>query len=81
MVRTQISLTEDQKHRLDAKSAETGLSLSRLIRQAIDECFGPTRDVEADLNAIRQAVGGWRDRDDDGAQYVERLRSARRLER
>ncbi|MGA4507724.1 polyprenol phosphomannose-dependent alpha 1,6 mannosyltransferase MptB [Propionibacteriaceae bacterium G1746] len=35
------------------------------------------RDVDADLQAIDAATGAWQDRDDDGAAYVERLRSGR----
>lgn len=81
MLRTQISLTEGQKRRLDAESAQTGLSLSELIRRAIDRCYGHVRDLEADLEAIAQATGVWRDRDFDGEEYVDRLRPGRRPER
>lgn len=81
MLRTQISLTEEQKHRLDAESAKTGMSLSELIRRAIDRCYAPSRDLEADLRAIQEAAGAWEDRDFDGAEYVERMRPGKRPER
>lgn len=80
MLRTQVSLTEEQKRLLDARSAATGLSLSELVRRAIDRCYGSQRDVVADLEAIEQALGAWRDRDFDGEEYVERMRSGRRPE-
>lgn len=80
MIRTQISLTEEQKRRLDAESAKTGLSMSELIRRLIDEQYGTEqRDVEAWHAAIDAAAGAWKDRDFDGEEYVERLRTGRRL--
>ncbi|MQA85884.1 MAG: ribbon-helix-helix protein, CopG family [Streptosporangiales bacterium] len=65
-----MSLTEEQKRRLDAKAAETGLSLSDLIRRAVDRYYMSTRDADADVTAIRQAVGAWQDRDFDGEPAV-----------
>ena len=79
MQRTQISLTEEDRRLLDAESARTGKSLSALIRNAVAEVYGDQRDVAADILAIRSAAGAWRDRDEDGAAYVERLRSGRRI--
>lgn len=79
MLRTQISLTENQKRILDAKSAESGLSLSELVRQAVDQCYGGDRDLEHDLNRLRAGAGAWADRDETGEAYVERVRSGRRL--
>lgn len=78
MVRTQISLTEEQKRRLDAKAAESGVSLSDLIRRAIDDCYPETRDADSDIAAIRQAIGAWSARKFDGETYVESLRSGQR---
>lgn len=74
MLRTQLSLPESQTRVLDARAAETGLSLSELARRAIDHCYATERDVESDLREIRRAVGGWRDRDEDVAADVERIR-------
>lgn len=78
MVRTQISLTEEQKHRLDVKAAADGVSLSDLIRRAVDDCYPDERDTDSDITAIRQAIGAWQGRDFDGETYVERVRSGRR---
>lgn len=79
MLRTQISLTEDQKRMLDAKSAESGLSLSELVRRAVDRCYGGDRDLERDLSRLRAGAGAWADRDETGEAYVERVRSGHRL--
>jgi hypothetical protein len=81
MIRTQISLSELQKRTLDEFSIRSGRSLSSLIRDAVDEKY-VTEDasLEADLAAISAAAGAWKDRNFDGAEYVERLRSGRRLD-
>ena len=34
--RTQIYLTDDQRRRLDARGAQTGAPLARMIREAVD---------------------------------------------
>jgi hypothetical protein len=81
MVRTQISLTEEQKRQLDEESAKTGLSMSELIRRLIDEHYRvEQRSLEEDLAAIDRAAGTWKDRDFTGEEYVESLRSGRRPE-
>ncbi|MFD4421338.1 ribbon-helix-helix protein, CopG family [Agromyces sp. NPDC058484] len=80
MLRTQISLTDDERRILDDEVRRTGRSMSSLIRDAVTKVYGSGRDVEADLRAIDGAVGAWQGRDEDGAAYVERLRSGRRLD-
>lgn len=80
MLRTQISLTEEERRLLGEVSATTGRSLSRLIRDAVDAMYGDGRSVDSDLNAMRQAFGTWTDRGMDGAEWVEQLRSGRRLD-
>ncbi|MDQ2791944.1 MAG: hypothetical protein DLM60_14560 [Pseudonocardiales bacterium] len=84
MLRTQISLTEEQKRRLDTLSAERGLSLSELVRQAVERCYGESRDAEQDLRRLRVGFGAWVDQDqadqnEAGEEYVARLRSGSRL--
>lgn len=64
---------------LDTKSAESGLSLSELVRRAVDRCYGGDRDLEHDLSRLRAGVGAWADRDETGEAYVERMRSGHRL--
>ncbi|WP_091183631.1 ribbon-helix-helix protein, CopG family [Paramicrobacterium humi] len=79
MQRTQISLSEEERRLLDAEAARTGRSLSALIRDAVTLAYGSRRDTEAGLRAISEAFGAWSDRDFDGEEYVERLRSGSRL--
>lgn len=79
MQRTQISLTEAERQALDAASARTGQSLSALIRTAVDLVYGHEPSAAAELATMRGAFGSWRETDPDGAAWVDRMRSSRRL--
>jgi hypothetical protein len=59
MIRTQISLTEDQMRRAKRCAARRGISLAALIREALDRAL----DTDADQrrrHIASEAVGGYR---------------------
>lgn len=80
MLRTQISLTPEERRLLDVEAARTGRSISALIRDAVSRTYSAGRDADADLRAIDAAFGAWSDGGVDGEAYVERLRSGSRLD-
>ncbi len=75
MLRTQISLTVEERRALDAVSARTGQSISALIRHAVDAVYSEERSTDDDLTAMRRAFGSWRDREQDGAAWIDQVRS------
>lgn len=79
MERTQISLTSDQRTALDREAARTGRSLSALIRDAVDAAYGAVPSAQDDRATMRRSFGSWGEREQDGAAYVDRLRSGARL--
>ncbi|HEY5267372.1 MAG TPA: ribbon-helix-helix domain-containing protein [Acidimicrobiales bacterium] len=81
MQRTQISLTAEERHALDAEAARTGKSLSALIREAVETVYGTSRSSTDDLDLMRQSFGSWTDRKVDGASIVEGLRTGSRIAR
>ncbi|HET9200183.1 MAG TPA: CopG family transcriptional regulator [Dehalococcoidia bacterium] len=73
MNRTQIYLTPDEEKLLDRAAEATGASKSELIRRAIRASFGELTTREK-IAALRRSAGAWKDRDFDGAQYVDSIR-------
>jgi len=77
MQRTQIYLSERETEALDRAAKATGLTRSHLIREAIAERYLRRADADAVGQALRESAGAWRDREETGADVVERLRSGR----
>ena len=63
MVRTQIYLTEDERHALRSMAASTGRKQSELIREAIDQMI---EKYQVDCQRLKRhrAKGMWKDRAD-----------------
>jgi len=79
MMRTQISLTREERRALDSAAAHTGKSIAALIRDAVETVYGSERSADDDLAQMRRAFGSWKDREVDGADWVDQLRSGSRL--
>jgi len=77
--RTQIYLSEAQSSALDREAKRLGVTRSHLIREAIEERYGPGADRERLRAALRKTAGLWKDRKETGEAYVERVRKDRRF--
>jgi len=78
MRRTQIYLTDEEAVALKRASKKSGLSMSDLIRTAVDDKFLTGEMTTADrIRAIEESFGAWKDRTETGEEYVERIRSGR----
>lgn len=79
--RTQIYLSREQAASLDREARRRGTTRSHLIREAIDRTYAVDQDQERVLAVLRASAGAWRDRNETGEEYVERLRGSGRLAR
>lgn len=78
--RTQVVLTDELYGVLREESARTGASIGELVRQAVAGRYARRRVDRAEgLRILRETAGAWSDLDVDGEEYVERLRTGRRL--
>lgn len=80
VLRTQISLTEDDRRLLDGVAARTGRSVAALVRQAVNQVYGADHERDEDLVAFAESSGAWNGRDVDGFSFVEQTRTGRRLD-
>jgi predicted transcriptional regulator len=69
-MRTIIDLPDEQVAPLKELAARTRLSRAELVRRAVAEYLNRHRAPPEDT-----AFGLWKDRDEDGLRYQERLRS------
>ena len=73
MVRTVISLNEDDKDWLDRRAKEEGTTMTELVRRAVFLLRGQIRKTEPPLETlIEETKGIWKE--GDGLSYQERLR-------
>jgi hypothetical protein len=73
--RLQVTLDDEQYAWLRRRSAETGASIAELVRRSVEESARARGGgSEARLAALRASAGAWKQRDEDGAAFVERSR-------
>jgi Ribbon-helix-helix protein, copG family len=75
MVRTQISLTDEDVRVLELAARATGASKAELIRRAIREQYGRDESLAQRKARARRGFGAWKDRSFTGEQYVRAIRS------
>ncbi len=73
MVRTLVSLHEEDKNWLDNYSHKKHSSIAEVIRSAIKQ-YKKTVQTEADKSVFSETAGLWKSQNEDGLKYVERLR-------
>ena len=76
MNRTQIYLSDAEAKALEREAHATGRTKSRLIRDAIDRAYLSGRGASELVRVLEASAGAWRRRE-NGATYVERIRSGR----
>jgi hypothetical protein len=67
-------LTNEQYALLKEESSRTGRSLAELVRSALDERSGGLSNRER-LRLLEDSFGAWRGHEEDGAAFVERVRT------
>ena len=73
MVRTVISLDEEDKRWLDARARETHVSMAEIVRQAVRRLREESaREARATDELLQQTSGIWKQ--GDGLAYQRRLR-------
>ena len=73
----QIYLSERETAALDRAAKATSRTRSHLIREAIAERYLRRPHVDDLERALRETAGAWANRDEAGAEVVNRLRSGR----
>ena len=83
MRRTQIYLSDEQGHLLERHARASGRTMSQLIRAAIDTVYSGGRHMGRSerVRVARRTAGAWSEFAETGAEYVERIRSGKRLAR
>lgn len=73
MVRTLISLDDDDKRWLDAQAASEGVPMTEIIRRAVKALRHEKRRQRPDLDdLLRKTSGIWKK--GDGLEYQKRIR-------
>jgi Ribbon-helix-helix domain len=81
MKRMQVYVHENIWEALHARSRQQGISISKLVRQAVIDKYGDSTASREE--SMPTFVGIWRDRRDlpDVATYLRKLRKGKRLQR
>lgn len=72
MIRTQISLSEDQMLRARAEAERQGTSLAAVIREALDRMLNHDNQSTVRRRA-REAVGGFRSDTSDTSEHHDQV--------
>lgn len=74
MIRTVISLSEDDKRWLDAEAARRGVTMTELVRRAVGDLRESATKDKADFEALLDSVAGtWKH--GDGLEYQRKIRA------
>jgi len=82
MKRTQLYMDEDIFRTLKRVGRERSVTISQLVREALQKTYGREKPADA-ASILREAAGIWKDRKDLGAtdDYVRSARKDTRRER